>query len=251
MTSRDRILAELRKHAARAHELTGWSLDVKPTSLGPGLPWDYIGRAKELIRTARTVLDMGTGGGEAFSEICARYTGYAVATEPWDVNAPVAAKRLSAQGIPVVRASSLQLPFRDEQFDLVLNRHEELDPTDTTRVVAAGGRVLTQQVHPDDWKELRDFFPRKTDFGPHFDLYRAGFERAGLRIVQALVYERPVAYRLGDLVYMLVAAPWTIPDFDLDRDLDALLAVERALSRPEGIVLTEKRYLIEAEKPVE
>jgi len=172
-----------------------------------------------------------------------------VATEPWEVNAPVAAKRLGARGIPVVRANSLRLPFRDEQFDLVLNRHEELDPADTARVVAAGGRVLTQQVHPDDWKELRDFFPRMTDFGPHFDLYREGFERAGLRIVQALMHERPVAYYLGDLVYMLVAAPWTIPDFDLDRDLDALLAVERTLGRPEGIVFTEKRYLIEAERP--
>jgi len=54
-----------------------------------------------------------------------------VATEPWEVNAPVAAKRLGARGIPVVRANSLRLPFRDEQFDLVLNRHEELDPADT------------------------------------------------------------------------------------------------------------------------
>lgn len=249
MMSRTRILAELREHADRARALKGWILDVEPTPLEPGPPWNYLARAKELIRGARRVLDMGTGGGEAFAEICEEYTGYAVATESWEVNAPVAAQRLSQHGIHVVRASSLQLPFRDGRFDLVLNRHEELDPPDTARVVAPGGHVLTQQVHPEDWKELRAFFPRMTDFGPHFDLYRTGFEAAGLRVTQAQVHEALVAYRtLGDLVYMLVAAPWTIPDLDLDQDLDALLALERDLRRPEGIVLTEKRYLIEAEK---
>ncbi len=49
---------------------------------------------------------------------------------------------------------------------------------------------------------------------------------------------------------MLTVAPWTIPDFDIDRDLDALLAVERDCRTDEGLVLTESRYLIVVEKPV-
>jgi hypothetical protein len=88
------------------------------------------------------------------------------------------------------------------------------------------------------------------DFGPHDVLYPAGFAAAGLQIVDVRRHERPVAYRhLGELVYELVAAPWTIPDFDVEADLDALLDVEAKLGRAEGIVLRDQRYLVEACKP--
>jgi len=63
-------------------------------------------------------------------------------------------------------------------------------------------------------------------------------------------HSRRVAYQqLGHLVYFLVAAPWTIPDFDLEADLEALLAVEYQLGGPDGIILTDPRYLLEARKP--
>jgi len=71
-----------------------------------------------------------------------------------------------------------------------------------------------------------------------------------LDVVDFQQHSRRVAYRrLGHLVYFLFAAPWTIPDFDLDSDLEALLAVERQLGGPDGIVLTDPRYLLEARKP--
>jgi SAM-dependent methyltransferase len=176
------------------------------------------------------------------------YCRFAIATEAWHVNAPIAAKRLA--GIAhVVRASSLELPFAPETFDLLLDRHEELEPNEIGRVLRPGGILLTQQVIPEVWCELRAFFPRMTDFGPHFERYQTGLQAAGLVIRRAERYAAPEAFReLGELVYMLTIAPWTISDFDLERDLDALLAVEELLSRPEGIVLTAGHYLIEAWK---
>ncbi len=54
---------------------------------------------------------------------------------------------------------------------------------------------------------------------------------------------------LGHLVYELVAAPWSLPDFDLEADLDALLAAEARLGSPQGIVLLDRRYVLEAYKP--
>ena len=66
---------------------------------------------------------MGTGGGEAFGDLCDGYPGFAVATEGWSGNVLVAAERLSPRGIPVVHASSLQLPFADGSFELILNCH--------------------------------------------------------------------------------------------------------------------------------
>jgi len=47
---------------------------------------------------------------------------------------------------------------------------------------------------------------------------------------------------------MLLVAPWTIPEFDVERDLDALLAFESAQGTEEGLVVTECRYLLVGRK---
>ena len=165
-------LAELLPYADKARRLQGWVMDVRAKPLGPGAPWSYEAHARSLLTAAGSVLDMGTGGGERFAEICRGYDGLAVSTEEWPPNVPVASARLAAMGIQVAHASSLHLPFGAGVFDLVLNRHEELDPAEVARVLSPGGRFLTQQVGNDNWRELADFFPRMTDFGPLFDLYR-------------------------------------------------------------------------------
>jgi len=245
-------VSRLRPFTERARVFAGWSFDdVAPKPIGPGLPWDYRRRATDLVDRASFVLDMGTGGGELFADLCQGHRGRAVATEPWHVNAPIAKGRLSPLGVEVVCAHSLHLPFREGVFDLVLNRHEELDPAEVGRVLARGGRILTQQVGRNNWRELRAFFPRMQDFGPLFEQHVSGFRRAGLTIVQAEARDIRVAYRgLGEVVYMLCVTPWTIPHFDpLGQDLKALLRLEERLATRDGLVLTESRFLIEAAKP--
>jgi SAM-dependent methyltransferase len=249
-TNREARLRELRPFAIEARQMQGWTFAFEPVPLGPPMPWNYEARARELARDVATVLDMGTGGGEVFERILAGHTGRAMATEGWAPNVPVAGRRLRPLGVSVVHAFNLALPFAPASFDLMLDRHEELSPADVARVLRPGGRLLTQQVHPDYHQELREFFPRMTVFEPHDITYPAGLAAAGLDVVKMQQYSRQVAYRhLGHLVYFLVAAPWTIPDFDLDDDLEALLEAEQRLSGPDGIVLTDPRYLLEAHKP--
>src|SRR5437867_497385 len=150
----------LRPYVERALTLTGWDLDrIAPTRIGPGLPWNYERRARELLAQAQSVLDVGTGGGELFAELCAGYHGRAIASEPWAVNAPIAKRRLSRREVDVVRAHSLRLPFHSGAFDLVLDRHEELDPNEVHRVLRRGGSLLTQQIGENEWNDLRPFFP--------------------------------------------------------------------------------------------
>ena len=63
-------------------------------------------------------------------------------------------------------------------------------------------------------------------------------------------HDYKVAYgSLGDLAFLLCVTPWSIPDFDVEHDLEALLAVEREYGTDDGIVVTESRYLLVAEKP--
>src|SRR2546426_11278897 len=101
----------LRPYVERALTFTGWNLDrIAPKRIGPGLPWNYERRARELLAQAQSVLDLGTGGGELFAELCAGYHGRAIASEPWAVNAPLAKRRLARLGVEVVRGQSLRRP---------------------------------------------------------------------------------------------------------------------------------------------
>ncbi len=250
MASRGERLAELRPYAERGRRMRGWSFDVKMAYLGPPTPWDYDERAAGLLRDAGTVVDMGTGGGERFSRLCEGYRGAAVATEGWAPNVPVAAERLAPLGIQVVHASGSRLPLADASVDLVLNRHEDLEPADVARALRTGGRVLTQQIGRNHWRELGEFFSRATGgSGDLFERYRNGFRDSGLDLVDAREHDLRVAMgSLGDVVYMLTAVPWAVPGFDLESDLDALLALERAYGRAEGVVLTQGHFVIEAVK---
>ena len=153
---RRELLDQLEVYERRARDLSGWVLEYEPERLDPSPPWDYEERARELARDARLLLDLGTGGGEVLSRVLAGIPVRALATEQWHVNAPVAARSLA---IPVVRASSLAIPFASRSFDLVLSRHEEIDPNEVARVLRLRGRFLTQQIGGDFWPEMREWFP--------------------------------------------------------------------------------------------
>ncbi len=193
---------------------------------------------------------MGTGGGELLSEIRHTLPSQVVATEEWRINAPIAKKRLAALGVDVIRCRSLMLPINNSTFDLVINRHEELEPSEVSRILSPHGRVITQQVGGNNWKELRKHFARMTSFSDLRSRYARGFEAAGLRIMRDLQHDYTVAYAtLGEFVYMLGVSPWTIPGFDLEHDIDSLLSFDAECRTEDGLVLTESRFLLVAEKP--
>ena len=249
-TSAESARERLRPFVERARAFSGWMPDARTRRLGQETPWDYVQRARQLLSSAGSVLDLGTGGGERLSDILRGFRGRAVATEEWVVNAPLAARQLRPLGAGVLWCSALSLPLAGESFELVLDRHEALEPAEVARVLAPGGMVLTQQVW-DYANELTRFFPRRPDFGDHFHQYQQGFRAAGLEVVDARTHAWRDAYEsLGDVVYTLCIAPWEIADFDpLGTDLEALLDLERELSTPDGIVMSSGSYVIEARKP--
>ena len=246
---RAEAIRSLQPYIEKAAKFSGWSFPKDSWRLlGPPLPWDYRRLVRDAASTANSVLDMGTGGGEFLAGISCSLPKCTVATEEWRVNVPVAKKRLSEIGIETVHCQSIQLPFKGECFDLVINRHEELDPKEVARVIRRGGRVITQQVSRDNWKELRAYF-KVADFGNHRKRYAEGFEAAGLRITANLDHDYNVAYsNLGELVFMLAVTPWTVPGFSLERDIEGLLALEKDCRTQNGLELTESRYLLIAHK---
>jgi SAM-dependent methyltransferase len=192
------------------------------------LPWDYTALAAEALRSATAAVDLGTGGGEfldAFPELPARMA----ATESWAPNVPVAAERLAPRGVPVVYCdgaadNALQsgdeaggLPFRDAAFDLVLSRHEAFAAAEVARVLAPGGRFLTQQAAsaPDQFHALLGLHPPAR---PAFDLdlLVSQVVRAGLSVVNAAAAREVVRFAdVGALALYLRMVPWAVPGFDV------------------------------------
>src|SRR5258708_13228618 len=81
--------------------------------------WDYDERARKRIQSAASLLDLGTGGGERLSRL-GPFPPFAVATEAYGPNVPVATRQLQPLGVQVVRphpaVHATPCPHRPDRF---------------------------------------------------------------------------------------------------------------------------------------
>ena len=145
----------------------------------------------------------------------------------------------------------MMLPFPVRTFDVVLSRHEAIDPEEIERILAPTGRFLTQQVIPDYLHELSAIFPDMTRFPNHFSEYQSSFIEAGLTIEYAYEHHPLIKFReLGHLVYHLVATPWTIPNFSVHSHLKGLLQLDQQIRNGQELVFTSGNYIMEVSRGV-
>jgi SAM-dependent methyltransferase len=192
--------------------------------------WNYRAEAGRRAAGARCLLDLGTGGGEQLSRIFPR-PARTVATEAWPPNVPVAALRLRAMGIPVVQDEGApdnaaqhpgrgRLPFRDESFDLVTNRHEAFQAAEVHRVLAPGGTFITQQLDYHCYDELYQVLGLPVPDQPSswLPLARRQLQEAGLIVETARAgEERYLFHDVAAIIYYLRAVSWAVPEFTLER----------------------------------
>lgn len=227
------------------------------------LPWDYPARVAALARTAATMLDMGTGGGELLSRLPARAR-RTVATEGWPPNVPVAGRRLLPLGIPVVQVEGApdndkqddssddgRLPFRTGSFDLVCNRHESFRAAEVTRVLAPGGTFVTQQVDYHWTDDLAHALGIEMQDGPKswLELAKRQVADAGLVIKESARAAEHIEFEdIAGVVYYLRLFGEEYPGYSLDgcrRRLRALY--DDASAWP--VTSTEGRFFVVAVKP--
>ena len=187
-----------------------------------------------------------------------------MATEGYPPNIPVAGAALRAVGVPLIGVESApdnvdqegatpadtgsHLPFRDDTFDVVLNRHSSYWPCEMARVLRPGGTYLTQQRGDGDDDLLRTF-GRPTSTGPDFGLTFAvaQLEQAGFEIVHTDEADATVRFfDVGALVYYLRAIPWIVPGFDVDADRAVLHRIHDAIESEGSFGVGSYRFLIEA-----
>jgi SAM-dependent methyltransferase len=206
---------------ALAQEFSGWSfsyLDGRHST--EDVPWDYANEVRQLIPDAQSMLDMGTGGGE-FLESLSPLPENTVATEGWDVNIPIAQKRLDPYGVKVYAVDDKHnLPFEDNIFDLVINRHSALIATDIYHVLKTDGILITQQVGGLNNIRLNELLDAPSPvYGDILlentiqQLTDAGFDI--IHAEESFPEERYLD--IGAVVFYLSVIQWQIDDFSVEK----------------------------------
>ncbi len=220
-------------------------------------PWDYCALVTAALSGCAALLDMGTGGGEFLASL-APLPPLTCATEGFAPNIPVARARLAPLGIsvhPIGEDEAGPLPFADDSFDLVINRHEYYDLAEVRRVLRPGGRFITQQVGGENDSDLnRLLAASQPDNGYAFwtlDYAREQLAAAGFTIgFAAESFPRKVFADVGALAYYLKAVQWQIPDFNLERYFPRLQEAHRRCQTEGGISSRAHYFVLVAEKPL-
>lgn len=216
--------------------------------------WDFEKDCLEAMRATRKgILDLGTGGGERLSSLVSTSheppapLPQIFATEGWPPNIPVARNCLAPWSIPVVHHDAdagEALPFAERSLGLVMARHESYEATEVARVLAPGGRFLTQQVDGFDAPEIHNWFGH--DFlypDVTADACAVRLRDAGMRIDQVDEWSGQMHFAdATSLVTYLALVPWDAPNFSVEAHAQRLVDLEA--SAP--IVVTQRRFRIYA-----
>lgn len=226
---------------AQGQPFSGWDfswLADRLTILPPD--WDFQAIVERYAHSSPDLLDMGTEGGEWLAGLNFRPP-RTVATEGWPPNVPVARDRLTPLGIDVydagggpdnvdqpigtavpVSGTDGALPFSDDSFQVICNRHESYVAAEVRRVLTMGGHFITQQVgggFTDDFHRALGL-PPVSDPRPRWELNFATHQLkvAGLRVIESGEGFETQAYSdAAALAWYLLAVPWTVEGFSIQR----------------------------------
>jgi SAM-dependent methyltransferase len=246
----------LEKWQAEEHQpFTGWDfsyLDDRWVDETP--PWSYEEMVRELMPTSGAMLDLGTGGGEKLLGFKDVFPPRVAATEGYPPNFRLAKERLEPFGVEVVESDgslSEILPFENEAFDLVIDRHTGFSIAEVKRVLTPGGIFLTQQVDGRNLSDLSAAFDCEqpwTYFTLDFVLDK--IKDTDLVVEVALEWTGKLIFKdVGAIVYFLKAIPWIVADFSVERNLEHLLALQKRFEQEGELVFVQRRMVVKASKP--
>lgn len=195
---------------------------------------------------------MGTGGGELILKLGHPFQLISV-TEGWEPNLLLCRERLEPLGITVRYISDDdKLDSPNEQFDLIINRHESFDMAEVNRVLKLGGYIITQQVGGQNDRELIEKLLGDVtlEFSNH-DLYNNVqiLKNAGFTVLEQMEEITEMkSYDLGAVVYYAKQCVWEFPDFSVDRYFKELKAIGNEIDKKGYLSNREHRFIIAARK---
>jgi len=214
------------------------------------LPWNYKSRVLKYLNVNDILLDMGTGGGEFVLSLGHSYINTTV-TETWEPNVKICMEVLEPLGITVKKVfSDKKLPFENNTFDIIINRHESYDVDEIKRILKGNGIFITQQVGCKNNEILSNllipnFIPRY----PNLTLKNAvsKFQRKDFSVLYKEEYFPYLRFfDIGAIVYFAKIIEWEFPNFTVDKCFGQLLKLEEGLQAKGYVESIEHRFIIVA-----
>lgn len=215
-------------------------------------PWDYRKVIGEYLTPETKLLDVDTGGGEFLLSLGHPYENTA-ATENYAPNVKLCKEALIPIGIDFRQADGTgALPYPDDSFDMVINRHGDFNPREIYRVLKKGGMFVSQQVGAENDRELVELlcgdvpmpFPQQ-----YADTVGEQFLNVGFSVLRKEECFRPIRfYDVGALVWFARVIPWEFPNFSVNTHLESLRNAQRILEDKGCIDGKTHRFLLVTRK---
>lgn len=216
------------------------------------LPWDYKQIIKCYLKSNFSLLDIDTGGGEFLLSLNHPYTKTS-ATEGFSPNVQLCRNTLLPLGINFREMSDYgKMPFNDNSFDIIINRHGNYNVLELYRILKPNGIFITEQVGDNNDRELIELlvantpkpFPKAT-----LDIQLQLFIKQGFKIIMGEEAYRSIKFfDVGALVWFARIIEWEFPNFSVESCFDNLLKAEQILKEKGFVDGTIHRYLIAAQK---
>lgn len=144
------------------------------------------------------------------------------------------------------------IPFENESFDMIINRHGDFNAKELYRLLKKGGIFITEQVGGDNDRDLVEMVLPNTE-KPFPDLnlkeQKKAFEEVGFHMIAAEEAYRPIKfYDVGAFVWFAHIIEWEFPGFTVDKCFEQLLAMQKLIEENGKVEGTIHRYLIVAKK---
>jgi len=212
------------------------------------IPWDYKTIVKEYLKPEYELLDMGTGGGEFLLTLNHPYNKTSV-TEAWEPNVKLCKEKLSPLGINVAQVyDDAKLPFEDNSFDMIINRHEAYDVKEIKRILKPNGIFITQQVGGKNNEILskgliKNFAAQYAYLNLNYAFEE--FERNSFEVLYKNEYFPYLRfYDVGAIVYYAKIIEWEFPGFSVDHSFNELWDLHEELKKKPYIESYEHRFII-------
>ena len=216
------------------------------------LPWNYGEIVRQYLRDDWNVLDYDTGGGEFLLSLNHPFDKTS-ATEGFKPNVQLCKETLLPLGIHFKECSNpSRIPYENETFDLIMNRHGSFDAGELHRLLKKDGIFITQQVGGDNERDLVEMvLPGTKKPFPHLNLkeQKKVFEDAGFHIIRGEEAYRPIKfYDIGAFVWFAHIIEWEFPGFSVDKCFERLLKMQEIVEEKGEVEGMIHRYLIVAKK---
>lgn len=220
---------------------------------GRGIPWNYEAIVRGYLSCEANLLDIDTGGGEFLLSLNHPYEKTS-ATEGYPPNVNLCKSVLLPLGIDFREAKDVShMPFGDNSFDIVLNRHGNFDVKELFRILKPGGIFVTQQVGAENDRELVNLLLPDTALPfPEQYLEKAAkkFTDIGFQILQSQeAFPIIKFFDVGALVWFARIIEWEFPGFSVESCFENLYKAQQILDKEGAIEASTHRYLLAALKP--